>query len=103
MDDLMYVYAIGLIPAALLAFEVVTKRFDPFAPIWLFFVGYVHLYMMEALNLREWALGVRGIEIVREASFRAFLGTLCGFCSSTSPCRDGCLRSVFRSRRARGR
>ena len=74
MDDLMYVYAIGLIPAALLAFEVVTKRFDPFAPIWLFFVGYVHLYMLEALNLRERALGVRGIEIVREASFRGVLG-----------------------------
>jgi hypothetical protein len=76
MDDLTYVYAIGFIAAALLAFEVLTKRFDPFAPIWLFLVGYLHIYVLSALTLREWALGVRGLEIVTAANFRAFWGLL---------------------------
>ncbi len=58
--NLTYAYAIGFIAAALLAFEVLTKRFDPFAPVWLFLVGYVQVYVLQATTLHEWAVHVRG-------------------------------------------
>jgi hypothetical protein len=51
--------------------HLVTKRFDPFAPVWLFFVGYFHVYVIQALSLREWALTVRGTEVVTAANLRA--------------------------------
>ncbi len=70
MTDESYILCTALVIAGLFAFQVITKKFDPFAPIWLFLVGYVHLYVVQAMSLREWGVGVRGIEIVTAANLR---------------------------------
>jgi len=71
MDDLQYVYATAGVMALYFAWQVATKRFDPFAPVWLFFVGYVQIYVIQALSYHDWAVGVRGEEVVATANARA--------------------------------
>src|ERR1035437_3572492 len=77
-DDLSYVYAMIAVMVALGAYQVIRKRFDPFEPIWLFLVGYAGVYVIQALSLREWALTVRGSDLVTAANHRA-LWTLLWF------------------------
>jgi hypothetical protein len=76
MTDQGYVQAIVAVAGAVFAWRVLTKRFDPFAPVWLFLVGYLQVYAIQATTLREWALNVRGIEVVTAANFRAFWALL---------------------------
>jgi hypothetical protein len=76
MDDLYYVYATaGVIVAYFLA-QLCARKFDPFAPTWLFFVGYVQVYIIQAISYHEWAVGVRGKELVTAANFRALWALL---------------------------
>lgn len=71
MDELNYVYlTAGLILAYGIA-HVVTGRFDPFAPIWLFLVGYVQIYVIQAISYHEWAISARGQPLVAAANWRA--------------------------------
>ena len=72
MDDLFFVYALVALIGGLAAFQVVTRRFDPFAPPWLFLVGIVQEYVIQPISYHEWAERVRGPELVAEASFRSF-------------------------------
>ena len=72
MNELTYIYGTGILIAGTLAFQIATKRFDPFAPVWLFLVGYGQVYVIQALSYHEWAVSVRGVEVVEEASFRSF-------------------------------
>ena len=76
MTDTGYAYATGAVAVLLLAVQVARRRFDPFEPVWLFLVGYVHLYVIQPLSLREWALGVRGLDVVTEANRRALWALL---------------------------
>jgi hypothetical protein len=72
MEELRWVHGTaGLIVVYFLA-HVVTKKFDPFAPIWLFLVGYIQVYIIQAINYHDWAVSVRGKDLVSEADFRAF-------------------------------
>jgi hypothetical protein len=76
MDDRFYIFATT---AAILAYflaQVLTRRFDPFAPAWLFLVGYVQVYIVQALSYREWAVAVRGSDLVTAANLRAFWAVL---------------------------
>jgi len=50
---------------------VASRKFDPFAPIWMFFVGYTQIYVFQAINYHEWAVRVRGTDMVMTANFRA--------------------------------
>ncbi|WP_435022165.1 hypothetical protein TA3x_002769 [Tundrisphaera sp. TA3] len=72
MDDLVYIYAIAAMIVATFILQVMRKTFDPFAPIWLFFVGYAHVYVIQALSYHEWGIRTRGAELVAAASFRSF-------------------------------
>jgi hypothetical protein len=76
MTDQFYVAATAAVMAGLLAAEVLTKRFDPFAPIWLFLVGYFHVYVIQAVTLRDWAIEVRGLDLVTSANLRALWALL---------------------------
>ena len=76
MTDESYVYGTAGLMAATFLLSLVTRKFDPFAPIWLFFVGYFQVYVIQAIILREWAIGVRGIDLVTAANFRAFWAIL---------------------------
>jgi hypothetical protein len=60
----------------LVACRVFRKDFDPFAPIWLFLTGFAHIYVVQALSFRDWALSVRGIDVVTAANARAFWALL---------------------------
>ncbi len=76
MDEISYVYATTGVMVLYFVIQVATKRFDPFAPIWLFFVGYVQIYVIQALSYHDWAIDVRGEELVTAANFRAFWALL---------------------------
>jgi hypothetical protein len=72
MDELTYVYGTILLIVGAFAIQVLTRKFDPFAPIWLFLVGYTQVYVIQPLSYHEWAIGARGVEVVTAANFRAF-------------------------------
>jgi hypothetical protein len=76
MSDQVWVYATASLMAALLAFDVLRRRFDPFAPVWLFFVGYFHVYVIQAISLHDWAIDIRGVDVVTAANCRAFWALL---------------------------
>jgi hypothetical protein len=71
VTDQGFAYATGALIAAVFLGHVLARRFDPFEPVWLFLVGYFHLYVIQPLSLREWAVGVRGLDVVTEANGRA--------------------------------
>lgn len=71
MNENLYVYATAAILVGTFAAHVLTRRFDPFAPIWLFFVGFGQLYVIQPLSYHDWAVSIRGAELVSEANFRA--------------------------------
>jgi len=76
MDDQQYVFAtVGVILLYFLV-SIMSRRFDPFAPVWLFLVGYVQVYIIQAISYREWALDIRGKDLVTAANFRAFWALL---------------------------
>jgi hypothetical protein len=71
MDDINYIYMTAALMGLTLLSQVFRRRFDPFAPVWLFFVGYGQVYVIQALSYREYALRVRGPEVTALASQRA--------------------------------
>ncbi|QEH31703.1 hypothetical protein OJF2_01680 [Aquisphaera giovannonii] len=71
MNELTPVYLIAATILAYLAFHVLTRRFDPFAPVWLFLVGYVQVYIIQALSYHDWAVISRGVELTAAANMRA--------------------------------
>jgi hypothetical protein len=76
MDDQFFVFATaGLMLLYLLA-HLATQRFDPFAPVWLFLLGYLQVYVIQALSYRDWALEIRGKDLVLAANLRAFWALL---------------------------
>ena len=72
MDEQQYVYATAAIIVAYLVVNVLTRRFDPFAPVWLFLVGYIQVYIIQAISYHDWAIAARGKDLVTAANFRAF-------------------------------
>jgi hypothetical protein len=76
MDEIPYAYlTAGAIVAYFLA-HVVTRRFDPFAPTWLFLVGYVQIYVVQAIHYHDWGVAVRGKDLVAAADWRALWALL---------------------------
>jgi hypothetical protein len=71
MNDQSIIYITAGIILVYFAAMVLNRSFDPFAPVWLFLVGYSQVYVIQALSYRDWALSVRGGELVTAANFRA--------------------------------
>ncbi|MBV8554133.1 MAG: hypothetical protein JO116_01125 [Planctomycetaceae bacterium] len=69
--ELNYVFGTAAIMLGVFTIQVVTRRFDPFAPIWLFLVGYLQVYVVQAISYHDWAVNVRGEELVGLANQRA--------------------------------
>jgi hypothetical protein len=76
MEGLNYVALTAAVVLGYFALRVATRTFDPFAPIWLFLVGYTQLYIIQAWSFHEWAVRVRGEELVTTANARAFWALL---------------------------
>lgn len=60
---------LGLIFSVVFVFR---SRFDPFAPVWMFIVGFFQIYVVQALNYHEWAVSVHGEDLVESANWRSF-------------------------------
>ena len=71
MNDQMPVYAMAVIIIGFFLSDLLRGKFDPFAPVWLFLVGFAHVYILQALSYREYALRTRGQVLVTEANIRA--------------------------------
>src|SRR5262249_31044438 len=94
MDELVFIYGtVGVILAYFLA-QVVTRRFDPFAPVWLFLVGYVHVYIIQALSYSEGGVGVGGKALVAAATWGG-LGPLAWFLAFSPRGMGGRLAGVL--------
>jgi hypothetical protein len=76
MDDRIFVVGIAAVILAVFAVQAISHRFDPFAPVWLFLVGFAQVYVVQATSYREWALRVRGGELVTAANARALWALL---------------------------
>jgi hypothetical protein len=76
MDELYPVYATAAVIGLYFLVHVATGKFDPFAPVWLFLVGFVQVYVIQALSLHDWAVGVRGKDLVAAANLRALWALL---------------------------
>lgn len=69
--DPLYIYATAALILMSILSQVFRKGFDPFAPLWLFLVGYVQVYVIQAISYREYALRARGADLVAAANLRA--------------------------------
>jgi hypothetical protein len=76
MDELYFVYATAAVIVLYFLVQAFSRKFDPFAPVWLFLLGYVQVYVIQALSYHEWAVGARGKDLVWEANFRALWALL---------------------------
>ncbi len=76
MDEIPFAYVTaGVIVAYFLA-QVLTRRFDPFAPTWLYLVGYVQIYVIQAIHYHDWGVSVRGKDVVAAADWMALWSLL---------------------------
>jgi hypothetical protein len=71
MNDQSIIFITGGIIGTYLLTSVLRRRFDPFAPVWLFLVGYLQVYVIQAISYRDWALAVRGNNLVTASNVRA--------------------------------
>jgi hypothetical protein len=76
MEDLLPVYASAAVILLYFFVQVARKRFDPFAPVWLFLVGFLQVYVVQALSCHDWAVEARGKDLVASANLRAFWALL---------------------------
>jgi len=76
MDELYSVYGTAAIIGMYFLAHVAARKLDPFAPVWLFLVGFVQVYLIQALSYHDWAVGVRGKDLVAAANLRAFWALL---------------------------
>ena len=76
MDELYFIYATAGLAVIYFIHQVVSRNFDPFAPVWLFLIGYLQVYVLQAISFHEWAVEIRGKELVAAASFRSFWALL---------------------------
>ncbi len=72
MDEFTWVYGTASLIVGTFLVQLLRRKFDPFEPIWLFFVGYLQVYVIQAISYHDWAVRSRGVELVTEANFRAF-------------------------------
>ena len=72
MEELYFVYGTALVIVLYFIHQVISRKFDPFAPIWLFLIGYLQIYVLQAISFHSWAIGIRGKELVAAANFRSF-------------------------------
>lgn len=76
MTDQYLVYATAAVILGLVGTQVWRKSFDPFAPIWMFLVGYGHIYVLQAIGTRDYAVRVRGLDLVTQGNARALWALL---------------------------
>ncbi len=71
MDEITYAYGTAAVIIGYFLAQVASRRFDPFAPTWLFLVGYLQIYVVQAITYHAWAVSARGKDLVASADWRA--------------------------------
>ena len=71
MNELIYVYGTAVPIVGYFLACGLSRRIDPFAPIWLFLVGYMQVYVVQPISYHDWAVSVRGPALVAAANWRA--------------------------------
>ncbi len=74
--DLYLSCTTGAIIGLLILSQIFRRGFDPFAPVWLFLMGFTQVYVVQAIMYREYALRVRGDEVVTATNLRALWALL---------------------------
>ncbi|SIN91786.1 hypothetical protein SAMN05444166_1605 [Singulisphaera sp. GP187] len=69
--EVLPAYGTAALIIAVFLVHVISRKFDPFAPIWMFLVGYVQIYVFQAINYHDWAMQVRGPKMIMTANLRA--------------------------------
>ncbi|WP_406700356.1 hypothetical protein V5E97_16210 [Singulisphaera sp. Ch08] len=64
-------YGTAMVIIAVFLAHFLSGKFDPFEPIWMFLVGYVQIYVFQAINYHDWAVQARGTQMVMTANVRA--------------------------------
>ena len=75
MDQIL-VGITALVIACVVLSQVFRKSFDPFAPIWLFLIGFFQIYVVQAISYRDYAVRVRGLDLVTRANGRVLWALL---------------------------
>jgi hypothetical protein len=76
MEELYPVYGSAAVIVLYLLAHLAAGTFDPFAPVWLFLVGFVQVYVIQAMSYHGWAVGARGKDLVAAANLRSFWALL---------------------------
>jgi hypothetical protein len=69
--DQLLTYCLAGVILLVVGTALVRKSFDPFAPVYIFLCGYFQVYVIQALSARDYALRVRGADLVTAANGRA--------------------------------
>jgi hypothetical protein len=77
INEFNYTYLLICVVGVYFIVSVLRRKFDPFAPVWLFLVGYSQLYIVQALSYHEWAVMARSQPVVVTANFRALWAIVC--------------------------
>ena len=76
MEEMYYVYGTAAVVVLYFLFQVIFRKFDPFAPVWLFLVGYLQMYVIQALSFHDWAVESQSKDLVIAANYRSFWAML---------------------------
>ncbi len=76
LDELTAVYATGVVIVLYFVVQSTMGKFDPFAPVWLFLVGYLQVYVVQAVSYHDWAVSAKGKNLVESANLRALWALL---------------------------
>ncbi len=74
--ELTYVYATLTVMIVYFLIHAISRRVDPYSPVWLFLCGYLQVYVVQALSYHEWAITIRGTDVVTSANERALWALL---------------------------
>ena len=74
--DKIFTYITAAVIVGLIGSQVCRRSFDPFAPVWMFLIGYAQVYVVQPISYREWAIEARGPELVAQANGRALWALL---------------------------
>jgi hypothetical protein len=76
MDELLPVCGSAAVIIVYFLAHLIGRKFDPFAPVWLFLIGFGQVYVIQAVSYHGWAVSARGKDLVAAANFRAFWALL---------------------------
>jgi hypothetical protein len=76
MEELYPVYGSAAVIVLFFLAQIAAGKFDPFAPVWLFLVGFVQIYVVQAWTYHDWAVVSRGKDLVAAANLRSFWALL---------------------------